>query len=196
MLVTVTVTGGAVVPGRPHLQVGRLDRRVAEPVAEGVPDRDVGGHDMPVADHHAFAVPDVPLLAREVQVARGVLQPQRDRLGQPTGGVDRAGEQVRECAPAGLAEQEPGQHGVHVVVPALQGDDPARGEDDDRPPADRGDRPDQLHLRRGQVERGPVEALGLVAVGQPGEDDRDVGVPRDVDRLRAQGRGRRPCRRG
>src|SRR3712207_7561776 len=56
------------------------------------------------------------------------------------------------------------------------------------------DRPDQLDLRPRQVQRGAVEALGLVALGQPGEDDGDLGVPGRPDRLLAQRRDRKSTR--
>ena len=105
------------------------------------------------------------------------------------GRVGHAEEQVGEGRAAGLAEQEAIQDGVDVVVPAFQRDHAPVGQDDDGTRADRGDGPDDIDLGGGQVEGLPVEPLGLLPLAEPGEDDRDLGVPGGGHRLLAQRRG-------
>ena len=69
---------------------------MAERVADLAVERVVAA----VADEHALAVADVAVLAGEVEVGRGVLQPQRERLGEPPARVRGAEQQVGDGAAA------------------------------------------------------------------------------------------------
>ena len=98
-------------------EVGVAEAGVGQAVAEGVADRAVEGVVAAVADEDALAVADMALLAGEVEVGRGVLQPQRERLGQPSRGVGRAEQQVGGRAAGALAGQPALQHRLGVLFP-------------------------------------------------------------------------------
>ena len=167
-------------------------------MSEGVSDRDTGGGVVPVADEDAFAVADMTLLAGEVQPAGVVFQTQRDGLGEMAGRVDDAEQDVGDRTATGLAEKPSLHDRVNAVVPSLERDNPAVGEDHHGGGAAGRDGTDQLDLLVGQLQARSVEPLGLLPVAEPGEDDGDVRAARGRDglvtkRLRSHPRKRR-CR--
>ena len=127
-----------------------------------------------VADEQALAVADVRELAREVEERRGVLEAQRDRLGELRRRVDLAEQHVGGRAAAGLAEQ-PGLEDRGHAVGEGQRDDAAVREHDDGVRVGREHRVEQRELVGRQVDVFAVVALGLEAGRQAEEHDGDVG---------------------
>jgi hypothetical protein len=62
----------------------------------------------------------MPGVTREVQVRRVVLQAQRQRLGQPAGGIRDTEQDIRDRATAGLATEPGLDHGLRMVLPTIQ----------------------------------------------------------------------------
>ena len=180
VLVTRQVTSTARSPSstRPltaTLQVGVVEGGVGQAVAERVADLAVERVVAAVADEDALAVADVPGLAGEVQVRRGVLEPQRDRLGQPAARVRRAeaaGRRPRRRRPGRTASTR-GRAGV--VLPVRQPHRRAVGEHHDERCG--------LACARSRQQRGLVGGRSMWARSKPS------------DSSPAAGRGRRPPRR-
>ncbi len=118
-------------------------------MTERVTHRCLEGAEVAVAHHDAFAVADMALLTREVEAARVVLQAQGYRLREVAGRVHPPQQDLRDRDASALTEQEPFEDRVDVVMPGLERDDTAIGEDDDRALGDGGDLGDQPHLLRG-----------------------------------------------
>lgn len=131
---------------------------------------------MAVADHDAFTVPGVALFAGEGEVARGVFQRQRDRLGQMPGRGYYPVKELGDRGAARLAQQCCVEDRVDVVVPSFERHDTPVGEDDDSFRTRRGDRLDDGDLGLGQVDGGAVETFGFVFGGETDEHDRDVAA--------------------
>ena len=122
----------------------------------------------------------VPSVYGELAVDRGDRPRRAPPVGgreggdQPAGRLDVAEQRGRDRVAALLAGQAGPQHRVDLVEPRHE----HRGggvDHHDRPAARRGDRLDQRVLRAGQAQRGLVDRLGLLLLGQPDDDDGDVG---------------------
>ncbi len=162
--------------------------RVREAVPEGERHVERPGVVPAVADQDAFAVPDVPELAGEAPERRGVLQTQRDGLGELAAGIDLAEQHVGRRRATRLAQQ-PALEDRGNVAGEWQRDHAAVREHDHcagvGPPHGFQER----QLRVGQVDPCAVVALRLVLRGQAEEHHRDVGRGSRRGRLLDQFRG-------
>ena len=150
-------------------------------MAEGVADRPVDGVVVAVADEEALAVADVALVAREVQVGRGVLQADRHRLREAAGRVGLAEEHVGDRAAAGLAAEPTFDQGLHSVLPRADRDHRSVGQYHHQPVCCGGDGIEHGQLVGREVDVGAVVPLGLVARWEAQEQDRGVGERRLLD---------------
>jgi hypothetical protein len=142
---------------------------IGQAVPEGVADLAVEGVEAAVADEDAFAVADVAGLTGEVEVGRGVLQPQRERLGQPSRGVGRAKQQVGGRAAGGLAGQPAFQHRLGVLLPVREPHHRAVGQHHREVRVGVGEPGQQGRLAGRKVQVAAVESLRPgSASGRPG----------------------------
>ena len=140
----------------------------------------------PVADVDALAVlrdarPDRHAVQRVVLPAGG------EGLREAAARLRGAGQHVGDRAAARLAAEVALEDRGDPVAPR-QLDRRAVGEHDDHVVVGRRERLDQRVVRRRQPEVRPVEALGLVRLGQPDEDDDGVAAAREGDGLVEQRR--------
>ena len=156
------------------VKVRVLEVGVAQAVAERVADRGLAGVVPAVAHEDALAVAHMPVLAREVQGRGGVLEAQRDGLGQAAGGVHRTGDDVGQRAAAGLAAQPGGKHGRHLVGERHL-DHSAAHQRDGEVRVGRAHLLEQRQLDGRQLQVGPVKALGFDGAWQAQQEDDGVG---------------------
>ncbi len=136
-----------------------------------------------VADEDPLPVPHVRVLAGEVQVRGGVLDAHRCRLGEPPRGVDRPVEHVRDGAAHRLPQQRAVQDSGHHRGERGKPEHAPVRKHRDSPRVGRRHRRGEPYLLVRQLDRGPVEALGLLRGGQAQEQHRGVGGPCRRDSL-------------
>ena len=168
-------------------------------IRQAVPERE-GHRQIPrlvpaIADVQPLAIPDRVAVAREVEVRGGVLEPERERLGEAAGRVDHAEQDVRDRPTGGLARVPRLEDRGGAVDPRRHGHGGAIEQDHDGPGLHGADRADQRHVLRCEVQVCPIATLRFLRDRHRHEDDGDIRIGGGRDGGCRRGRGAPPLRR-